>query len=82
MVTAALSQFKRVTDDLNTLIQQVSCFVNWWGDINTGLANLEDVLPQIRVDGTNPFRTETVKERWEGVHQQYILYQRQVRSRI
>jgi hypothetical protein len=82
ILTAVLSQFKRVTDDLNTLIQQVGCFVDWWGDVNASLANLERILPQIRVDGSNPFRTDTVKERWEGVHQKYILYQRQVRRHI
>lgn len=73
-----LSHFKSATDDLNTLIQRVGCFVDWWGDMNTSLANLETVLPQIALDGKNPFRTQTVTERWEQVHRQYILYQRQV----
>lgn len=74
----ALTQFKRATEDLNRLIVHVGCFVNWWGDMKSSLAYLEEVLPQIVVDGSNPFRTDTVKERWTSVLQKYMTYQNQV----
>lgn len=78
MLEDVLSHFKCATDDLNTLIQHVSCFVDWWADMNTNLANLETVLPQIALNGTNPFRTQTVTERWKEVLRLYTLYQREV----
>ena len=46
--------------------------------MKSSLMNLEEILPQLRFDGTNPFRTETVTERWESVHHRYVWYQRQV----
>lgn len=79
---AVLTRFQRVTEDLGALIQQVAYFVDWWNDINLGLASLETILPQIRVDGSNPFRTETVKERWEEIYNQYALYNVEVSSYI
>lgn len=74
----ALPHFKSATDDLNMLIQHVCSFVDWWGNMNTRLANLEGVLPQITLDGKCPLRTQTAKGRWEEVHYQYMSYQRQV----
>ena len=78
VIQTTLSQFERATADLADLIEHVSGFVNWWAEVNTTLANLEMVLPQIKVNGTNPFRTDTVKERWVQVYQNYVSYQRQV----
>jgi len=49
--------------------------------MNTSLANLEQILPRIKVDGTNPFRTTVVKERWVKVHDEYVAYKREVRHR-
>lgn len=79
VIKAPLSQFELATADLAELIQHVNGFVDWWAEVNTTLANLEMVLPQIKVDGSNPFRTDTVKERWIQVYQNYVSYQRQVR---
>lgn len=76
---ASLLQFKLVTEDLAALIQHANGFIDWWTKVNTTLENLKTVLPQIKVDGTNPFRTETVKWRWDQVYQIYDPYQRQVR---
>lgn len=76
---APLSQFELATADLADLIQHVSGFVDWCAEVKTSLENLEMVLPQIKVDGTNPFRTDTVKERWIQVYQNYVSFQRQVR---
>jgi hypothetical protein len=76
-----LTQFERAKEDLNTLILYVGVFVDWWGEMKTSLANLEDILPRIKVDGTNPFRAMTVQEQWMKVHAEYISYQRQVRQR-
>lgn len=73
-----LSEFKKATDDLNALIRHVGSFVDWWGDMNMSLANIEEILPQIKADRTNPFRTETTKERWKRVHDEYVWYQREV----
>jgi len=73
-----INQFERARDDLNTLILHVGCFVDWWGEMNTSLANLEDILPRIKVDSTNPFRTVTVQQRWMKVHDEYVSYQRQI----
>ena len=75
---ASLLQFKLVTEDLAALIRHTSGFVDWWADVNTALETLEMVLPLIKVDGTNPFRTDTVKWRWGQVYQIYVPYQRQV----
>jgi hypothetical protein len=52
--------------------------MDWWGDMNMSLTNFEETLPQVKVDGTNPFRTDTVTERWKTVHKNYVWYQRQV----
>jgi hypothetical protein len=60
-------------------MQHVNSFMDWWGDMNMSLANLEEILPQVKVDAKNPFRTVTVKERWTKVHDDYISYQKQVR---
>lgn len=79
-LAAVLEQFKRATDDLSELIERVASFVDWWGDINMGLANLENILPQVQVDGTNPFRTHTVKERWEEMYKAYTSYATKVSS--
>jgi len=74
-----LTQLERAKDDLNILIQHVGSFVDWWGDMNTSLANLEEILPRVKVDGTNPFRTLAVKERWVKVYNDYVAYKREVR---
>lgn len=71
-------QFAQATDDLTALIGHVGSFVDWWGDVNMSLANLEGILPQVKVDSKSLFRTETVAERWNGVHQRYVWYQREV----
>jgi hypothetical protein len=73
-----LAQLEQASDDLGCLIQNVGSFVNWWGDMNMSLTNLEKILPQVRVDRTNPFRNETVAERWIAVHANYVWYQREV----
>jgi len=73
-----LAQLQKASDDLGYLIQNVGSFVNWWGDMNMSLSNLEEILPQVRVDGTSPFRNETVAERWIAVHANYVWYQREV----
>jgi hypothetical protein len=73
-----LAQFLQAGNDLGSLIQNVGSFVNWWGDMNMSLANLEEILPQVRVDRTSPFRTDTVTERWKAVHKNYVWYQKQV----
>ncbi|KIM85557.1 hypothetical protein PILCRDRAFT_337210 [Piloderma croceum F 1598] len=73
-----LAQFLQASDDLASLIRNVGSFVNWWGDMNMSLMNLEEILPQVRVDGTNPFRTDTVTARWKTVHKNYVWYQRQI----
>lgn len=41
--------------------------------MNMSLTNLE-----VKVDDTNPFRTDTVTERWKTVDKNYVWYQRQV----
>jgi hypothetical protein len=74
----AWCQFARARDDLNTLIGYVGSFVDWWGDMNMRLTNLEEILSTVRVDDKSVFRTETVTERWIGVHQKYVWYQRKV----
>jgi hypothetical protein len=71
-------QFERARDELHSLIQNVGSFVNWWGDMHTSLWNLEEILPQVRVIGTSPFRIETVIERWIAVCEKYTWYQRHV----
>lgn len=43
-----------------------------------GLGNLEMILPQVTLDGSNPFRTETVRDRWVAVHDKYVSYRKQV----
>lgn len=73
-----LAQFLQASNDLGSLIQNVGSFVNWWGDMNMSLANLEEILPQVRIDGTSPFRTAIITERWKTVHENYVWYQRQV----
>jgi hypothetical protein len=62
-------------------MQLISSFVDWWGDMTISLANLDDILPQIKTDGKSPFRTAAVKEHWIKVHNEYVSYQRQVRLR-
>lgn len=64
--------------DLDKLIQDVSCFVNWWADVDTILHSLEEILPQVEADGSNPIRTLTVKARWVNVSAKYTAYQEQV----
>jgi hypothetical protein len=49
--------------------------------MNASLASLEEILPRIKVDGTNPFRTMVVKERWVKVHNEYVAYKREVSRR-
>ncbi|KIM73973.1 hypothetical protein PILCRDRAFT_715328 [Piloderma croceum F 1598] len=73
-----LAQFLQASNDLGSLIHNVGSFVDWWGDMNMSLTNLEEMLPQVKVDGTNAFRTDTVTERWKTVHKNYVWYQRQV----
>jgi len=73
-----LAQFLQASNDLGSLIQSAGSFVNWWGDMNMSLANLEEILPQVRVDGASPFRTDAVTARWKAVHKNYVWYQRQV----
>ncbi|KIM73979.1 hypothetical protein PILCRDRAFT_14796 [Piloderma croceum F 1598] len=73
-----LAQFLQASDDLGSLIHNVGSFVNWWGDMNMSLTNLEEIQPQVRVDGTNLFRTVTITERWKAVHKNYVWYQRQI----
>ena len=77
----AVSQFERVRDDLSILMQNVSIFMDWWDSMNSSLANLDAILPQVKVDGRNIFRTVAVEERWIRVHSDYVSYERQVRQR-
>jgi len=59
-------------------MHHVGSFVDWWTGMNMSLANLEEILPQVRVDGTSLFRTETVTNRWKVVLHKYVLYQRKI----
>ena len=74
----AVSQIARASDDLNTLVQQVGSFVDWWHNMNMSLANLETILPHVRLDRTSLFRSQSVTSRWIEVHQRFVLYQRMV----
>lgn len=74
-----VSQFERAKEDIGELVGHVTTFVDWWADITTSLKYLETILPQIRVDGSNPFRTGTVKKQWVAVFRKYVSYRDQVR---
>src|ERR1700683_3389534 len=43
------SQFKSAINDLNTLIEHVESFADWWGDMTIRLTNLEETLPNVKV---------------------------------
>jgi hypothetical protein len=68
------SQAKKVQKDLNAFETHVSNFAAWWITINGNLKSLQDVIPQIKPDGTNPIRTLTVNERWTEVRTKYQEY--------
>ena len=73
-----LSQFESAINDLNTLIKHINSFVDWWGNMTIRLANLEETLPQVKVDENTTFRTDTFKKRWMEVRGEYMSYRRQV----
>src|SRR5882724_8572699 len=56
----ALLQLAKVSDDLGVLLTHIGSFVDWWGDMKQSLSHLETVIPSIKPDGSNPFRTESV----------------------
>lgn len=73
-----LGQLQKVNGDLETLLGHVGSFVDWWGDMKQSLHHLEMVIPKIRTDGSNPFRTGSVAESWKSVRESYALYRKQV----
>ena len=39
-----------------------------------GLANLNDILSQVSVNGESPLNTDIIVERWKGLHKMYDEY--------
>ena len=78
----ALLQLAKVSDDLGVLLTHIGSFVDWWGDMKQSLHHLESVIPSIKPDGSNPFRTESVTDQWQNVRNDYGLYRKQVHNSI
>ena len=60
-----VAQFQKLARDLISLVTH--SFVDWWADMNTSLQSFESNLRFITTDGSNPFHTITVKERWVSI---------------
>ena len=72
-----VAQFQKLARDLISLVtHHVTSFVDWWADMNTSLQSFESNLRFITTDGSNPFHTITMKERW--VTEKYATYKNQV----
>lgn len=75
---AIFNQFQKAAEDLGSLITHVASFVDWWEDMNISLQYIEKTLPFITTDGSNPFRTNAVKEHWLTVKKKYTGYNSEV----
>lgn len=73
-----LVQLHTANTDLGVLVQNTTAFVDWWGDMIQSLKYLEATIPLIKPDGSNPFRTERVTDKWHDVSEEYALYRRRV----
>jgi hypothetical protein len=74
----AQETMRYLNEDLGVLITIVSSFVDWWGDMKQSLSRLTVVIPRIKPDGSNSFRTESVTEEWQTVRNDYDLYRTKV----
>jgi hypothetical protein len=72
------SDLHQVNLDVTELVDYVGSFVDWWGQMKAKLLSLWETIPMIRLDGSNPFRTATVQNRWTNVKGLYTLYRIQV----
>lgn len=73
-----VTQFQKAARDLDSLISHVASFINWWADMNISLQYIETNLRFITTDGSNPYRTSSVKEHWVAVKDKYASYRSQV----
>ena len=74
-----LSQLEQAQNDIAQLVHHVSSFADWWMTMKIGLRALESVIPQIKIDNSNPLRARNVRQRWETVNGDYVLYVQRVR---
>lgn len=74
-----VSQLQLATADLDILIHEVTCFVDWWGIVKTSLTRLQIIVPQIELNESARHRIEGVKESWERVSEGFSQYQNMVR---
>ena len=75
-----MAQLTQLNRDLTKLIDYIGGFVNWWMGMVTKLEALQKVVPQIRLDRSNPIRSDDVRRRWGEVQGQYDAYSRHVSS--
>ena len=69
-----MAQLNQLNRDLTKLIDYIGGFVNWWMGIVTKL----EALQKVKLDRSNPIRSDGVRRRWGEVQGQYDAYSRHV----
>lgn len=72
---------EQATKDLGELTEQVSRFVDWWGNMKMSLSSLIQSMDLVKFDGSNPLRTIMVESSWAVIRDAYIQYQLRVSVR-
>lgn len=70
-----VDQLIKISSDIEQLVHCLGAFVNWWSGIAAKVLCLQQVIPQIKPDGSSPRRTGDVGRRWLEIRDQYGLYQ-------
>ena len=73
----ALKRLKKINDDINDLLKEVSAFADWWHNISGSLRWIKDNINRIR-HPQNAYILDRLRTQWSSVGQQYTNYSREV----
>lgn len=75
----ALSRLKKLNEDINSLLDDVGVFADWWQMTQASLQWIKANINYLR-RSDNADILDRLRARWSSVGQKYIDYSREVRS--
>jgi len=74
----AMGKLHQATGDLMKLVEGVDMFADWWLEMDTMLAGVEDKVGQLKADKVAKLRVKTVRNGWTDVKGRYLQYKLKV----
>lgn len=75
---AVTAQLERTQNDLDQLVRHVGLFVDWWTTLELGATSLQRTMIRTGLDGSNPGRTDSIRDRWIAVRNENATYRHRV----